>query len=376
MPYLNPGGTRLFRRATNKTMVSIGIFQVGVSGSNLVPIIDALGHFAAMANFADEREAALCSIMSRCRKWLHTKGAKVLATAGDPDATVQVRKRAVTSLLNEASAALMASDGDVARAFDAYSTRKQRGGFETKGLANGYANERTAYIASGKTRSVSGSLIDDLVQSAVPRVGPVLSAGNKAKLEAKFGARTDAPRALESLTPKEWLAIEKIATELSGRQLQTRYMTRHQRLGCMLESDGAGGLRYVVSLQPPVAAGNGVWPYAMDEWGNIYTANDQTPDSKQDYAMFNHSSFTAGDTVVCAGMMKINAAGKLVQIDTNSGHYKPTKRQLQIVVTILRNEYHVDLSLTDIVTMAPFALWGAGQAGRFLADQAPLPAGN
>jgi hypothetical protein len=371
MPYLNPGGTRLFRRATNKTTISIGIFKVGVSGSNLVPIIDALAHFEAMANFADEREAALCSIMSRCRKWLHTKNAKVLATAGDPDATVQVRQRAVTSLLNEASAALLASDDDMARAFDSYSTRKQRGGFESKGLANGYANERSAYVASGKTRSISGSLIDDLVHNANARVGPLLSVPNKAKLEAKFGARTAAPRPLESLTPKEWLAIEKIATELSGRQLQTRYMTRHQRLGCMLESDGAGGLRYAMSLQPPVAAGNGVWPYAMDEWGNIYTANDQAADSKKDYAMFNHSSFTAGDTVVCAGMMKINAAGKLLQIDTNSGHYKPTKRQLQIVVTILRDEYLVDLALADIVTMPDGTIWSPGESLRFLTDLPP-----
>ena len=76
----------------------------------------------------------------------------------------------------------------------------------------------------------------------------------------------------------------------------------------------------------------------MDEWGNIYTADDRTTASKSGYAMFNHSTFTAGDKVICARMLQVTRRRKLTMIDTNSGHYKPTRAQLQAVVSILQSE--------------------------------------
>ena len=373
MPYLIQGGARLFRHDTRKDYLQIGPISIAVSGSNLLPIIDALTHYEAVVGDAAEREAALCSVMSKCRKWHRAKATKVAASGGNPDATVQIRKRAVTALLNEAVAAMLGATPGMARAFDTYAARKERGHFATQPLAGGYANERTAYVKSGKARSISGSLIDDLVKDADPRVGPSLSAPNKAKLANQYGAGTEAHRSFDSLTEKDWQKIEKIATELTGRMLETKYMTRHERLSSMLESDGAGGLRFLVGLRPAAAAGNGVWPYAMDEWGNIYTADDRTDEALDGYALFNHSSFTAGDRVVCAGMLKIDVNGRLVQIDTNSGHYKPTNAQLKVVVAILRDEYHVDFSRCEIITMVPQVVWGIGEIGRFLSDQVPLP---
>ena len=154
---------------------------------------------------------------------------------------------------------------------------------------------------------------------------------------------------LEELTLSDWKKIDDIAQEVNGHQLEVRYMKKFERLKVMLESDGAGGLRYVVGPRS-ANCGASSWPYAMDEWGNIYTADDQFAANKAGYAMFNHSTFTAGDKVVCAGMLQIDAAGKLTSIDTNSGHYKPSRAQLQTVVGILQSEYNVDMSGTFILT--------------------------
>jgi len=42
----------------------------------------------------------------------------------------------------------------------------------------------------------------------------------------------------------------------------------------------------------------------------------------------HHSSFMAGKSVRCAGMIAVNDAGKVTFVSSNSGHYRPTKPQL------------------------------------------------
>ena len=42
----------------------------------------------------------------------------------------------------------------------------------------------------------------------------------------------------------------------------------------------------------------------------------------------HHSSFMAGKSVRCAGMIAVNDAGKVTFVSSNSGHYRPTKAQL------------------------------------------------
>src|SRR5439155_23246114 len=185
---------------------------------------------------------------------------------------------------------------------------------------------------------------------------------------------------LDELSLDDWKKIDAIAKEVTGNQLEVRYMKKFERLKVMLESDGAGGLCYVVG-QRSADSGAGVWAYAMDEWGNIYTADDQVTANRNGYGIFNHSTFTAGDKVICAGMLKINAAAKLVQIDNSSGHYKPTSDQLRAIVTILQTEYNVDMSACDIFTFekdpSPGAIapmikqWSAGRCAAFLASAAP-----
>lgn len=374
MPYLERGGARQFRSDTAKLVVSVGPLKKYVSGTNLVPIIEALEHYEGVLGFgSDERQKALCSIISRCRKWRQIKAAKAGAAA-DPNATVRTRFSVVTALMQEAVQMLRVTAPEVSDAFDVYSQRKERGRLNASGLAPGYATERSAYIAFDRQRSISGSLIHDLLESNTTRKTPLapatqLAGKAKQQMEKKFTGR-----AFDELTVKEWQAIEKIAKELDGRRLETKYLTRHERLGYMLESDGNGGLRYAVGARSATTAAPSVWPYAMDEWGNIYTANDWVMPQQTGYAMFNHSSFTAGDVVVCAGMLQINAAGKMTFIDTNSGHYQPTQDQLVAAVRILRDEYQVDFGQAEVSIVAePRVTWPAGAANlqRFLAGQPP-----
>jgi len=369
--YLAFGGTQQFKSDTNKT----GLFNIQVSGKNLKPMIDALQHYEGVILAGPtEREKALCSIISKCNKWLRTKSDK-LANAV-PDSTVMRRRQRVQALLNEAVQQLNLGGERVDAAISSYEARKTLGTYDTAGLSHGYANERAAYLVFGKQKSLSGTLIDELMGGRKTRT---LDGGINQKLQ--LSDRGDGAlsrkvrkngRTLVDLSVKDWQLIENIAREVEGHQLEVKFMTKHERLRFMLESDGAGGLQYAVGPRSANSGGQ-QWPYAIDEYGNLYTADDRVDPIRQGYGMFNHSSFTAGDNVVCAGCLNINAAGRLVHIDSNSGHYKPTRAQLKAAVAILRDDYQVDLTATAVASKEErpgggiaFCEWNPGHALQFL----------
>jgi len=62
--------------------------------------------------------------------------------------------------------------------------------------------------------------------------------------------------------------------------------------------------------------GNGYAAYVITADGTLYL-NDQHQKN-----CFSHASFTHGEPVVCAGMIKI-VAGKIMDINNISGHYRP-----------------------------------------------------
>lgn len=380
MPYLIHGGAAAFRRDTDK-IVKIAFKEVRISGSNLTPIIAALQHYeATMAMPILEQQKALCSVLSKCNRWWITKQTKLNRNVG-PNAretTVVMRSRRVRSLMQEVMAALNAMDPSLNTAIVKYEQNKAGGSKQGAApLSAGYANERGAYLAFNKSKSLSASLIDDFLFKSKDRGGRTLPATAETQFNAQYRSKH---KELDQLTLSDWKKIDQIASEVAGNQLEVRYMKKFERLKVMLESDGAGGLRYVVG-QRSAFSGAGVWAYAMDEYGNIFTADDQLAANKNGYAMFNHSSFTSGDLVICAGMLKIDAGAKLVQIDNSSGHYKPTRAQLQAVVTILQDDLAVDLSRTDIISfekdpavgaIAPLVYqWNAGRAAAFLAGAGP-----
>lgn len=65
--------------------------------------------------------------------------------------------------------------------------------------------------------------------------------------------------------------------------------------------------------------------YVIDEHQNLYIGNT-----------INHPDFTRGRPVICAGHMSIKD-GKIIQIDTSSGHYMPRMQHLNAAIKILKD---------------------------------------
>jgi hypothetical protein len=88
------------------------------------------------------------------------------------------------------------------------------------------------------------------------------------------------------------------------------------------------------------SAGAGWDMFVMAPNGEIYTGSHKI-------SQFHHSSILGGDTVACAGEIKI-VGGQIVGLTNKSGHYKPTRLHLFDLLTELRSN-GVDLSaITEI----------------------------
>lgn len=63
------------------------------------------------------------------------------------------------------------------------------------------------------------------------------------------------------------------------------------------------------------------YAYVWERGGTLLAGNHEANS-------VHHSSFMAGKSVRCAGMIAVNDAGKVTFVSNNSGHYRPTKAQL------------------------------------------------
>ncbi|MGC4048896.1 MAG: hypothetical protein QM757_05160 [Paludibaculum sp.] len=245
MPYLVAGGATAFRHDTDKIVKVIGK-EIRISGSNLVPIIEALKHYEAVQLMGqDEIQRALCSVLSQCNKWWMKKQAKLNRNLNQrgKEPTVVMRSRAVRSLMQEVMNTLGNDDPTLRNAIVSYERKKVGGTRQgATGLSGGYANERSAYLAFNKNKSISASLLDDFLFKSKNRHGGTLSPNAEQHFKDKLRQKKE----LDDLTLSDWKKIEELARTVSAGQLEVRYMRKFERLKVMLESDGAGGLRYVV----------------------------------------------------------------------------------------------------------------------------------
>lgn len=88
----------------------------------------------------------------------------------------------------------------------------------------------------------------------------------------------------------------------------------------------------------------------------------KAPTNKDGKRFFNHSTFTGGDVVVCAGELSINAQGRLLTIDNASGHYQPTGDHLRAALTILRDDYGVGFAAVQVSVASKdtIQVWNSG----------------
>ena len=74
----------------------------------------------------------------------------------------------------------------------------------------------------------------------------------------------------------------------------------------------------------------GFGAFVIDKKGQFYF-------NKHIKSKFHHSSFTSGDDVLCAGMIKIKS-GKVEIVNNDSGHYKPDGIHLALAFHLLNNK--------------------------------------
>jgi hypothetical protein len=340
-----------------------------VSGSNLVPIYQALQHYEGVMHLGGEEQLkAACAVLSKCNNW-YVKKDKKLQDKKKLTKTAATRSQVVGAVTNEAIQFLKTYDATFYSAVQSYHIRKNavKQGTSvraTQPLSVGYVNERESYLSFGKTVSMAGGFVHE----AFTKNAKGFKIGGPSNRFYNTFQDTFSNTDFEHLTVEDWRAIHQMANELDGQKISTRYMKKFERMNYMLESDGNAGLRFVVGGRS--AQGDG-WPYAMDEWGSIYTANHRLDTSKKGNTFFNHSSFTAGDVVVCAGELCINAQGRLAEIDNSSGHYKPTAAELRTVLIILRDEYGVDITATKVSVNTATSHQEWNSAATFLAGAQP-----
>jgi hypothetical protein len=85
--------------------------------------------------------------------------------------------------------------------------------------------------------------------------------------------------------------------------------------------------------------------YAMDAAGNFYIFN------QTGHPELRHSSFFDGRPVACAGDLEAKN-GRIVTINSKSGHYSPSPKMFQNVLTELKKD-GVDLTSTGVAQSAP-----------------------
>ena len=244
-------------------------------------------------------------VYKACRGWLKAKVGKDSSNTG-------TRRGEITKLQNRALAWMAHLDPAKARMLERFNAKKRAGPqANLKPMSGAYGHERALYVNSGKTYAPSGTRLGNAYQAQHEQ--DVMYA-------REFTAFSD-------LTEQEYAELDR---ELGGDNPVT-YMPKLRRLQHMAYVEG-NRLRGFDEQLLTTDLNNG-WPYAIDQYGNLFTMAFPDPAVEQ----FNHSSFNAGKDVVCAGVIWVDQ-GVLVAIDNNSGHYKPSQADLHRAVALLLQE--------------------------------------
>lgn len=309
------------------------------------------------------KEQLISDVLGACEAWLKKKSTR----SGAGSELFARRRWAIGDLAKQAMADLYAIR-QPSRAEAAFRknkietlsspTREKPG---TKALDAGYARERDIYVQSGKAHSpISGSQVHG-AHRALPN-----DPTSGARGVAAFGKR------FEDLSAADFKDIDRIA-QANMMAGHVSFMTKADRSAHIAIPEGG---RFVDGNGQRVNAPANFdrLPqdmYAMDAYGNLFYKDPDNVTLPQDRGInvtnFNHSSFNAGKAVVCAGMVTI-VDGRLVWVDNNSGHYKPTKENLHTLITLFARD-GVDISRTAAVAFSGNGPAQLYKAVEFLVDR-------
>jgi hypothetical protein len=355
-------------------MINAAQFKTKISpkgqpyGTTLEIIHQGLIRYDALINaLAEERVSLLYSILKYARRYLAAhKGEKGYGkfAVGKSDKLLGLRRQAVNDLAADLLVEMTAVAPGVADALMRYDARKDAKGpaggavgFRT--LAPGYANERETYVMFKGLRdeALKGKKFDSMFSNfrAPNPFAATQVKGNAptAKIEESKLKNVAMRVDFENWTPKNF---HDIGHAIRARQVQ--FFTKAERMKFALELrddhlfyDVDGNLVNHTTQVPdrhnPGQSRYFQYMYAMDRYGNLY-CREEAPEAQDEAAGYvNHSGFVAGREVICAGCISI-VQGRLVHLDNNSGHYKPSRENLMRAIMLLWEE-GADISETRVV---------------------------
>lgn len=232
-------------------------------------------------------------VYKECRHWTKAKAGKTTETS-------LKRQTQVKFLTNDALNWIWHLDPQLGKARLAFENKKRlatAAPLQTQAMPGVYHHERALYEQSGKTRAPSATLLD-----------------------GRYDPASNNNTEFSNLSEADFKGLD----ESLGKQFSVVYLKKMERLRDLMVVENHRLLK--ADGQPLTTTGLAGWPYAIDAYGNLFTKNDQALNLHAK-CMFNHSSFNAGNDVVCAGMICVNN-GMLQRISNNSGHYKPSRRNL------------------------------------------------
>lgn len=243
----------------------------------------------------------LIAVLDACHRWLQAKQGK--------NSALNTRRRdAINTLMGQVWARLQ---------FEKFQAKKNGGAnAHLRSLQGTYAHERTGYLATGKQTAYSATSAHQIIQLAQP-----------------LGIQN--PPNFNHLTRP---AFEKLVKDYAAELVmpsQVIFFNKQTRMTHMVVP--WGGILHSANGQPFDTGGH-QWPYAINEYGVLITAQSGAVENKagDDYR-FNHSTLNAGKDVITAGTLKAQG-GRLTYIDNASGHYKPDRAALCEGLEALRDD--------------------------------------
>ncbi len=237
--------------------------------------------------------------------------------AGKNTTLANRRKAAVRGLLKLTINAL----GSLNKGQGAFAENKSKAIFsgnlqgKTTELFGGYKHEKQSYVQTGKRFAASASALHDDIEDF-----------HNASFATFAQAYTTATDGL---------------SQMGVEGFQVTYLTKNQRMqylaiphdGTFRRPDGTPLNSTGTSFASGATVRSGdMW--SMDKYGNLFVKDVKAIGSR----MFNHSSFNAGNEVICAGVIVFNPGGVLVYLDNNSGHYQPNAETVRSALDFLRGE--------------------------------------
>lgn len=317
-------------------------------GSNLKEVDDALKEYWKDAKNGSQQEVIhLINVLKACATWFKRKQSKSDNKSPGGGSDLFIRRKVVIKDLGKAALADLNTAFAKANANPITPQQKfaiqfhenklkalANGPTPTKSMEQSYRPERSTYLTSGKKKPISGTGVHGVHNDL--KNGGAADRENYPAVQSK-AVMLAVSKDVNLLTDADFKALDEYASRgRAGMHMKVVYTKREDRDNLMVFVDGQGLLCDVNNVL--ISTDRSVL-YAMDRYGNLFYEKVKTTTRG---VIYNHSSFNAGNDVICAGEIRI-VAGILMEIDNRSGHYQPSRDNLHNCVKVLQQE-GVDLS--------------------------------